>query len=171
MHFWKLLPDPLMRPCPIEVGHIPIEHALELLLANDQQVVEACLSHTPQEAFADRIGSWGVRGSVENLNHTRCRHTSEAGSKFAIVITHEILWCLPIRGGFSQLLRHPGIGRRSCHSHMDHPSCLEFDEEECEERSKEEIGHLQEVAGPDICRVIAQKETISVLLAGVGERV
>jgi hypothetical protein len=32
-----------------------------------------------------------------------------------------------------------------------------FDEEECEERSKEEIRHLQEVAGPDICRVIAQK--------------
>jgi hypothetical protein len=33
MHFWKLLPDPLMRPCPIEVGDIPTEHALELVLA------------------------------------------------------------------------------------------------------------------------------------------
>jgi hypothetical protein len=40
---------------------------------------------------------------------------------------------------------------------MDHSSCLELDKEECEERSKEEISHLQEVAGPDICRVIAQK--------------
>jgi hypothetical protein len=40
---------------------------------------------------------------------------------------------------------------------MNHPSCLEFDNEEGEERSKEEISHLQEVAGPDICRVIAQK--------------
>jgi hypothetical protein len=40
---------------------------------------------------------------------------------------------------------------------MDHPSCLEFDDEECKERSKEEIRHLQEVAGPDLCGVIAQK--------------
>jgi hypothetical protein len=40
---------------------------------------------------------------------------------------------------------------------MDHPSCLEFDDEEGEERPKEEISHLQEVAGPDICRMIAQK--------------
>jgi len=29
--------------------------------------------------------------------------------------------------------------------------------EERKERSKEEIAHLQEVAGPDICRLIAQK--------------
>ena len=145
MRFWNLLPDPLMRPCPIEVGHIPFENPVDLLLAQDQQVVKVFLSHTPQEAFADRIGSGSVRRGVENLNRTGCGHTSEAGSKFAIVITHEILWCLPIRRGFSQLLRHPGIGRRSCHPNMDHPSGLEFDNEEGEERSKEEIRHLQEV--------------------------
>jgi hypothetical protein len=46
MRFWNLLLDPLMRPCPIEVCHIPIEHPLELLLAKDQQVVKAFLSHT-----------------------------------------------------------------------------------------------------------------------------
>ena len=40
---------------------------------------------------------------------------------------------------------------------MDHPSCLEFDEEEGEERPKEEISHLQEVAGPDLGCVIAQE--------------
>ncbi len=142
MRFWNLLPDPLMRPCSVEVGHIPIEHALELLLVKDQQVVETFLSHTSQEAFADRIGSGSVIRGVEHLNRTRCRHTSEAGSTFAIAITHEILWCLPIRGGFSQVLRHPGIGRRPCYSDMDHPPCLEFDDEEREERSKEEIRHL-----------------------------
>jgi hypothetical protein len=54
-------------------------------------------------------------------------------------------------------LRDPGISRRSCHPDMDHPSCLELDDEESEERSKEEISHLQEVAGPDICGMIAQK--------------
>jgi hypothetical protein len=38
MRFWKLLHDPLMRSCPVEVRHIHIEHALELLLVEDEQV-------------------------------------------------------------------------------------------------------------------------------------
>ena len=34
--FRKLLPNTLMRSYPVEVHYIPIEHALELLLAEDQ---------------------------------------------------------------------------------------------------------------------------------------
>ena len=41
-----LLPNSLMRPCLVEVGHIRIEHALELPLMQDQQVIEAFLPHT-----------------------------------------------------------------------------------------------------------------------------
>ena len=96
MWFWKLLHDPLVRSCPVEVRHIPIEHALELLLVEDEQVVKACLSHTPGEAFADRIGAGSVRGCLKNLNRTRCRHTSETGAKFTPVLTDQIRWCLPI---------------------------------------------------------------------------
>src|SRR5947209_3563325 len=93
---------------------------LVLLLVKDQQVVEAFLPHTPQEAFADRIGSWCVKGRFENLNRTRCRHASKAKPTFAIVITNQILWRLPIRCGFSELLRGPKIGGRSCHADVNH---------------------------------------------------
>ena len=96
-----LLPNALMRSCLIEVRHIRIEDALELLLTKDQQVVEACLPHTPQEAFADGIGSWCVKGRFENLDSTRGRHPSKARPKFTIVITNQILWRLSIWGGFS----------------------------------------------------------------------
>src|SRR6266702_5824635 len=95
-----------------------------------------------QEAFADRIGSRCVIGCVENLNCTGCRHMSEAGPKFAVVITNQILRILSKRGGFSKLLGHPGIGRGSSDADMDHPSCLELDDEDREERSKEEICDL-----------------------------
>jgi hypothetical protein len=115
-----LLLNPLMRPCLVEVGHIRIEHPLELLLLKNQQVVQAFLPHTSQEAFADRIGSWCMNGRCENLYRTRGRHPSKTGSKFVIVITNQVLGCLPIRGGFSELLRHPGIGRRPCHADVDH---------------------------------------------------
>jgi hypothetical protein len=43
--------------CPVEVHHVLSEHALELLLAEDQQVVQAFLSAAPHIAFADRIGA------------------------------------------------------------------------------------------------------------------
>ena len=69
--------DPLMRSSAVEVYDIPIEHALELPLVKDQDMIKAFLSHTPQEAFADRIGSWSMIGCFENLNLTCCSNTSE----------------------------------------------------------------------------------------------
>jgi hypothetical protein len=105
--FRKLLLNPLMRSFPVEVPHILIEHALQLLLVEDQQMVKAFLSHTPEEAFADRIGSWCMKGRFENLNRTRGRHASKARPKFAIVITNQILRCLPIRGSFSERYAQP----------------------------------------------------------------
>ena len=62
MLFRDLLRNPLMRSCLVEVGHIRIEHVLELLLLKDQQVVEAFLPHTPHEAFTDGIGAWRMIG-------------------------------------------------------------------------------------------------------------
>jgi hypothetical protein len=134
--------NPLMWSRPIEVCHILIEHALELLLMEDQQMVKAFLPHTPHKAFADGVRAWRVIRRFENLNGTCCCHPSEAGPKFAIIITNQILRCLPIRRGFSKLLRNPGIGGRSCHSHVDYASRFEFDDDEREERSKEEICYL-----------------------------
>ena len=83
-------------------------------------MIEAFLSHAPQEALTDGIGSWSMNRRFEQLDAARFRHPSKAGPKFAIVITNQILGRLPIRGGFPQLLCHPGIGRRACHADMDH---------------------------------------------------
>ena len=122
----------------------------------DQQKVQAFLPYTPQEALADRIGSGSMIGGFENLDATCC-HPSKAGPKFGIVITNQILWRLSIGRGFSQLLGHPGIRWASSHTHVDYPSGLEFDEEVGKERSKEEVGDLQEVARPDLFCMSVQK--------------
>src|SRR6266480_1364055 len=55
--FRDLLPNPLMRPCLVEVHHIGIEDSLGLPLMQDQQVVQTFLPYTPQKALADGIGS------------------------------------------------------------------------------------------------------------------
>ena len=43
----------------IEILHIAVEYPVELLFVEDEQVVKTFLPHTPQEAFADRIGAGG----------------------------------------------------------------------------------------------------------------
>src|SRR5215467_5460609 len=146
-----------MRSCLIEIRGVRMEHTLELPLLNKQQMVEAFLPHTAQEAFADGVGSWCMNRRLEQLDATGPRHTSEAGPKFGIVITNELFRCLSIGGRFSQLLGHPGIGRRACHAHVDHFARVQEGVEEREERSKEQIRHLQEVAGPDLSGVVTQK--------------
>src|SRR5215470_13823436 len=40
---------------------------------------------------------------------------------------------------------------------MDHLASFQFDNKESEERSKEQVSHLQEVACPDLRGVVAQK--------------
>jgi hypothetical protein len=85
-----------MRSCLVEVHHIRIEDTLDLPLMEDQQVIEAFLSHTPQEALTDRIGSGSVIRSLEDFNCTCRCHSDETGSKLAIVITEKILRCLSI---------------------------------------------------------------------------
>jgi hypothetical protein len=114
-----LLLDALMRPCLVKVRHISIEDAVELPLMEDQHMVQAFLSDTPQETFADSIGSGCMNRRFEDLDSARFRHTSKARPKLTVVITNQILGCLPIRGRFSKLLCDPRIGRRSCHPYMD----------------------------------------------------
>jgi hypothetical protein len=134
----------------------------------DKQMVQTFLPHTPQEAFTDGIGAWSVIRGFEKLDVTGRRHPVEIGSKLAVVIMNQILGCLPIRSGYSQLLGQPGIGRRSCHADMDHLARLQFDEEEGKERSKEQISNLQEVACPDLRGVVARDRSPTFGLAAGG---
>ena len=114
-----LLPNPLMRSCLVEVGDIRIEHTLELLLLQDQQVIQAFLTNTPEEPLTDGIGSGSVNGGFEQLDATGRRYTSEARPKFGIVVSNQIFRRLSKRRGFSELLRDLGIGWRSGHADMD----------------------------------------------------
>jgi len=120
-------------------------------------VVKAFLPHTPQESLTDRIGSGSVIRRLEHFYATCRCHSHKTGFELAIVITEQILRCLPIRGGFPKLLRHPDISRGLGDSDMDHPAGLELDDEKSKERAKEEIAHLQEITGPDIFGMGVQK--------------
>lgn len=51
-----------------------MEYGLELPLMQDQQVIQAFLSDTPQETLTDRIGSRRVIGRFDQFDATGRRH-------------------------------------------------------------------------------------------------
>jgi hypothetical protein len=95
-------PDPLMRPSLVEILDIGVEHALELLLLQNKQMVEAFTPHTPEKPFTDGIGSRSVIRCCENLDVTRLGNPCETHPELAIMITDEILRPLSKGGGLPQ---------------------------------------------------------------------
>jgi hypothetical protein len=137
---WDLLLDALMWPDSIEVLNVGGEHAVELLLMQDEQVIETLASHTTEKPFTDGIRSRGVIRGFENLNITRLRNSREAHPKLAIIITDEVLRPLAIGGGFPKLLCGPSVGRTSCDADVDHSARFQFDNEEGEQGAEKQVG-------------------------------
>jgi hypothetical protein len=46
-----------MWSCPIEILGVGTQDTMQMLFAEDQYVIQALSSHTPQKAFTDRIGA------------------------------------------------------------------------------------------------------------------
>ena len=72
------------------------------------------------------------------------------------MITNEVLrslaiWRVASRRGTSGL----SVGRKACHTDVDDFLRLQFDDEKRRERTKEEIGDLEEIADPDLSTMIA----------------
>jgi hypothetical protein len=86
----------------VEEVHVRVEHALELSLLQDEQMVEAFTPHASQKPFTGRMRSWGVRRYGEHLNVTCVREPCEAYPKLAIMITNKVLRPLAKGRGFPQ---------------------------------------------------------------------
>jgi len=68
-----------------------------------------------------------------------------------------VAWPLVERRGLAQLLGHPGVGGVPRDADVDDPTRAQRDHDEGEERAKEGVRDRQEVAGPDVTRMIAQE--------------
>ena len=85
--------------------------------------------------FLESVRRWHLRGASsvwrsKYFDTTGGRHACEIRTEFPVVIPNQIAWCVSIGSRFPQLWRDPGIGRGSCHIHMDDPPRLKLDDEE-----------------------------------------
>ena len=147
----------LMWSRPVEIRNIGTQHTMQLFLMEDQYVVKALSPNTSQKTFTNRIGSWRVIGRFENLDAACCCYSSETRSKLTIVIANKILRRVSIGSRLPQLLRGPGVGRRSRHADMHDFPRFQFDDEERKERAEKEVSHLEEIASPNFSCMIAEK--------------
>src|SRR5215469_473016 len=152
-----LLSDALMRSGLIEVLDIGIEHALKLLLLQDEQVIETLATHTAEEALADGIGTWSMIGRFENFDATGLGYPREGHAKFALVIPDEILRPHTKGGGEPSLLCGPRVSGKARHTDVDHFSCLQEGVGEGEQRAEEQVSYGEKVTGPDRLRMGMQE--------------
>ena len=146
-----------MRPRSSEVHHVLLEHTPQVLLREDQAVIQTLAPDTPQVSFADGIGAGCVVGRPEELDATCHSDSGEGWSKLVIVITNQELRAFPNRCHLAQLLSHPEIARRTGDAHVHNPPRRQLDDEEREHGPEEDVGDLQQVAGPDLLGLIAEK--------------
>jgi hypothetical protein len=91
-----------MWPGSIEVLNVGVQHAVELLLMQDKQIIETFATHTPQKTFTDGIRSRGLIRCCEHFDSTCVRNPRETGPKLAIVVPEKIFRFLSKRRGFTQ---------------------------------------------------------------------
>ena len=117
----------------IKVENICIEEAMELLLLENEEVIQAFSSHAPQKTLTDCIG---LRGSIRRSKHldaTGGCHSGKIRPEFLVIIPDEVCRRLSIRSRLSQLLCDPNVGRKSRHTHVDDLSRVQFYEEKRKE--------------------------------------
>jgi hypothetical protein len=116
---WNPLPKPLMGSSLMKVQGISLKEARELFLMEKEEVIQAFSSHASQKAFASGIRLRSSKWRSKHLHPTGCGHSRKTCPKFLVSIPDEICGRLPLWSRFSQLVRHPRIGRCSCHIHRD----------------------------------------------------
>src|SRR5438034_6127172 len=146
-----------MWPGLIEILDIGVKDTVQLLLLQDEQVIETLSPHAPQKPLTDRIGSRCMVRRGKHFDAAGCCHACEMGSKLVITITNEIVRRMSIRSRLPQLLGGPGVGRRSCDTHMDDFTRVHIDDEEGKQRAKEEVCNLQEITRPHVFCMVPQE--------------
>jgi hypothetical protein len=124
--YWQLrnpLPKPLMGSSLIEGHRIRFEKPGEVLLMEVQEVIQTFSSHTSQKTFTHGIRAARVRYGVRSTLMLLVAATrAKFGPYFRSLSPMRYVGVCPYGVASRSGTRHPGIGRGSCHIHMDPPS-------------------------------------------------
>ena len=130
-------------------------------LMNDQQLVQAFFTDGVYPVLHESIGSWGVKGGVNDFDVLGLKNRVEGGRKFRIVIVDQkadwrrLLFEFPHQ--LTGLLRHPvliGVRRATCEMDL---AATELDEHQNVKRFQEDRLDCEEIAGQDLVLIVAEE--------------
>jgi hypothetical protein len=131
---------------------------MELFLMENEEVIQACSSHAAQKAFTNGIRAARVRYGVRStLMPLVIATRAKFGPNFRSLSRIRYVGACPYGVASRSGTRHPRIGRKARHIYVNHLPRLQLDEKKGKKGTEEEIGHLQKITSPHLCRMIAQE--------------
>ena len=80
-----------------------------MILAEDEQVVEALGAHAAQEALAERVRVRRSDGRAQDLDAGRLSHAVESRAELVVVVADQEARALTPRRRLAELLGHPRV--------------------------------------------------------------
>ena len=93
----------------MKIRDILADDAVEMPLTQDENMIQAFASHTPNEPLADRISLGCLHRGHEHVNLPVLGHSGEASSILLVIVSDQKAWTLGIGRGFPDLLCDPNI--------------------------------------------------------------
>src|SRR5713101_8941317 len=117
----------LVGPHLVEIVAVLAKNMQQLLLAKNDQPVEALATYGPQKAFADGIHKRGLHRRAHDPDAGALRCTIELPGELVVVIANQDLRSDAERRGFADLLRGPLCGRLASDGQMHNLAAMNVD--------------------------------------------
>ncbi len=141
----------------VEVPLVFFHHAVQMSIAQDQDMVQALPPHAIQKSFTDRVC---LRCSVwcpHHLNPCPYSYPRKGSTILAVIVPNQEARPLSEGRRFPQMLSQPGIGGIPGDTEVHQASGAQLGDDEHEQRSEEEVIGLEKVARPYLAGMASQK--------------
>jgi len=120
-------------------------------------MIQALAAEAAEEALADRVQVGRPGWDRDHVNIRARGGRGEVAPELAIVVPDQEPRCSVVRRSLSELLRDPRIGRGAGDVDVHDLAVPVGDDEERVDRAEPGVVELQEIAGPDLVRVVPEE--------------
>jgi len=122
-------------------------------------VVQAFPTHGPKKSLADGIEIGRARRDLDDIDTGPLGNGVEGASELVVVVPDEVAGTIAKWRGLTELLSDPRVARETGHIVMDDFTRSVLHDEEREDRPKEHVVELKEVARPDLVAVVPDEHS------------
>src|SRR5919106_2897759 len=154
---WSILVEREMGTRPVVVGEVPGEEAVEVSLAEHEDMIQALAPDRADEPLAERVLPRALRRREHLLDPHALHAAPELLAIDLVAITQEIAWGGVVWEGVDELLRGPGGGGVLGHVEVDDAPAVVGEDDEDEEDAETSGRHGEEVDRDQVGDVVGEE--------------